>query len=184
MNSAPSPWLTRWQHLLAPGMTALDLACGSGRHLRWLAAQGLRVTGVDRDAEALAPLRALDADIIEADIESGPWPLGERRFDLVLVTNYLWRPLLPAITAAVAPGGLLIYETFGAGNAAFGRPRNPDFLLAPGELLTACQGLRVLAYEEGVVSASDAGEARAIQRIAARRPGSPVNADEPPLRLQ
>lgn len=184
--NAPSPWLTRWQHLLVPGMTALDLACGSGRHLRWLAAQGLRVTGVDRDAEALAPLRALgqSVQIIEADIEAGPWPLAERRFDLVLVANYLWRLLLPAITAAVAPGGLLIYETFGLGNEAFGRPRSPDFLLRPGELLVACKGLRVLAYEEGVVPGADAGERRAIQRIAARRPADAVNAEEAPVRLQ
>ena len=179
-HAAPSPWLLRWRHLLAPGAPALDLACGGGRHLRWLHAQGLRVTGVDRDAAALAPLRGLaGAEIVEADIEAGPWPLGERRFGLVLVTNYLWRPLLPAINAAVAPGGLLVYETFGAGNAAFGRPRRPDFLLAPGELLAACAGLRVLGYEEGVVGDGDAS--RAIQRVAARRP---VRAGEGPVRLQ
>ncbi|HEY1090812.1 MAG TPA: class I SAM-dependent methyltransferase, partial [Burkholderiaceae bacterium] len=91
----------RWLPALAPGATALDLACGSGRHVMALHAAGLRVTGVDRDAAALA---GLPGEIIEADIEAGPWPLGERRFDLVLVTNYLWRPLLPRLKAAVAPG--------------------------------------------------------------------------------
>jgi len=184
--NAPSPWLLRWQHLLAPGMTALDLACGSGRHLRWLAAHGLAVTGVDRDAQAIAPLRALGdgVEIIQADLQAGPWPLAGRRFDLVLVTNYLWRPLLPLITAAASPGGLVIYETFGAGNEAYGRPRSPDFLLTPGELLAACKGLRVLAYEEGLEPGAEAGSLRAVQRIAARRAANPENANDPPVRLQ
>ena len=95
-----SPWLLRWSRQLAPGARVLDLACGSGRHLRPLAAQGFRLTGVDRDAQALAPLAGL-AETLVADLEAGPWPLGERQFDLVLVTNYLWRPLLPQIVAAV-----------------------------------------------------------------------------------
>lgn len=177
--NAPSPWLLRWQHLLAPGMTALDLACGSGRHLPRLLELGMHVTGVDRDVAATAPWTDR-VEIINADIEAGPWPLDGRRFDLVLVTNYLWRPLLPAITAAVAPGGLLIYETFGVGNEAFGRPRSPEFLLAPGELLAACTGLRVLAYEEGVLGAGT-NAPRAIQRVTACRA---VNPGQAPVRLQ
>ncbi len=142
----------------------LDVACGSGRHLRWLHAQGFAVTGVDRDASALAPLEALGR-VIVADIESGPWPLTGETFDAVVVTNYLWRPLLPTIVASVAVGGVLIYETFAAGNEAFGKPSNPNFLLHAGELLWACAALQVVAYEDGVLSTPP----RRVQRIAARR---------------
>ena len=162
--NAPSPWILRWSHLIAPGGPVLDLAAGSGRHARWFAARGHPVTAVDRDAGALAPL-ASDAETVVADLESAPWPLGARRFAGVVVTNYLWRPLLPAIVAAVAPGGVLLYETFGAGNESVGRPARPDFLLAPGELLAATAGLRIVAYEDGFLSAPE----RFVQRIAAVR---------------
>jgi SAM-dependent methyltransferase len=162
---APSAWVLRWASALHAGQTALDLACGSGRHLRWLAGQGLRVTGVDRDAAALAALEGV-GELIVADIEHGPWPLAGRRFDAVVVTNYLWRPLLPAIVASVAEGGRLIYETFAAGNESVGKPSNPDFLLRPGELLDAVQGeLRVVAYEDGFLPEP----ARFVQRIAGVR---------------
>jgi SAM-dependent methyltransferase len=163
----PSSWVTRWAHLLPRGAAVLDLACGSGRHVRWLAARGHRLTGVDRDEAALAPLRAL-AEVVVADIEAGPWPLAGRRFDAVLVTNYLWRPLLPTIVGAVADGGLLIYETFADGQQTIGKPSRPDFLLQPGELLAACSGLRVVAYEDGFGEAP----ARFVQRIVAARPGA------------
>lgn len=163
--SDTSPWLARWPEAVRSGSTALDLACGSGRHLRPLVAAGMRVTGVDRDAAALAPLRDI-AEIIEADIEDGPWPLACRQFDLVLVTNYLWRPLLPAIVAAVAPGGWLLYETFAIGQERIGRPARPEFLLRPGELLDACQGLRIVAYEDGFEQAVNP---RCVQRVAAVR---------------
>ena len=165
---APSPWIVRWSHLATPGGTVLDVACGSGRHLRWLQARGHRVTGVDRAPEALASLAALaatGAEIVDADIEAGPWPFAGRTFDAVVVTNYLWRPRLPDIVAAVAPGGVLLYETFAAGNETVGRPSRPDFLLQPGELLSACDGLRVVAYENGFLD----GPARFVQRIAAVR---------------
>ena len=161
---APSPWIVRWAHLIAPGSSVLDVACGWGRHVRWLAAQGHRVTGVDRNAEALAPLHEL-GEIIEADIEDGPWPLADRRFDAVIVTNYLWRPLLPTLVASVADGGLLLYETFAQGQQRFGKPTQAAFLLQPGELLAAVAGLRVVAYEDGVLSAPT----RRVQRIAAVR---------------
>lgn len=141
----------------------LDVACGSGRHLRWLAAQGFEVTGVDRDAAALAPLQGIGR-VIVADIEGGPWPLAGETFDAVVVTNYLWRPLFPALRAALAPGGVLIYETFAAGNAAYGKPSNPDFLLQPGELLEACRGLQVVAFEDGFLDTPP----RCVQRIVAR----------------
>jgi len=134
--AAASDWLLRWAHLLPPGARVLDVACGHGRHVHWLAASGHHVTAIDRDAALLAPLRAL-ATTVTADLEADPWPLPGRHFDLVLVTNYLWRPLLPALRGAVAPGGLLIYETFAKAHAALGRPRRPEFLLDPGELLVA-----------------------------------------------
>ena len=169
-SSAPSSWLRRWQHGLRPGSTALDLACGSGRNLRHLAGLGLQVTGVDRDAAALAGLHGL-AEIIQADIETGPWPLGTRQFDLVLVCNYLWRPLLPQIVAAVAPGGTLIYETFADGQQSIGRPARADFLLQPGELLEVCAGLRVIGFEDGFERGAghSGGKPRYVQRIAAVR---------------
>jgi SAM-dependent methyltransferase len=161
---APSDWVRRWSGLVAPGSTVLDLACGSGRHVRWFAARGARVTGVDRDAAATAPLREV-AEIIVADLESGPWPIDGRRFDAVLVTNYLWRALLPHIVGAVAEGGVLIYETFATGNASFGKPSNPDFLLRPGELIEAAAGLRIVAYEDGFLEPPP----RYVQRLCAVR---------------
>jgi SAM-dependent methyltransferase len=154
----------RWSPLIAPGGTVLDVACGSGRHLRQLAAQGFRLTGVDRDAAALAALQGLGRIVI-ADIERGPWPFEGETFDAVVVTNYLWRPLLGTITGSVAPGGVLIYETFAAGNERLGKPSNPDFLLQPGELLRACAALQVVAYEDGLL----ADPPRRVQRIVARR---------------
>ncbi|TSE28869.1 tehB: tellurite resistance protein TehB [Tepidimonas thermarum] len=172
-----SPWITRFAPLLqalraarpdpAEPVQALDLACGSGRHTRWLVAQGCQVTAVDRDAAALAHLADLDGPVqrVVADLENGPWPLAQRRFDVVLVTNYLWRALLPRIVQAVGDGGLLLYETFAQGNETVGKPSRPDFLLAPGELLRACAGLRVIAYEDGFLPEPP----RFVQRIAAVR---------------
>lgn len=175
----PSPWVCRHAALIPPvpgGARVLDLACGSGRHVRWLAERGHRVTAVDRDAAAVAPLRDI-AEVIVADIEQGPWPLDGRDFDAVVVTNYLWRPLLPRLVASVAPGGVLIHETFAHGHAAFGRPSRPDFLLQPGELLDAVRpaGLRVIAYEDGFLD----GPPRLVQRIAAvRETGTSFSADQ------
>ena len=160
----PSDWLLRWVHLIPAEGTVLDLACGSGRHVRWLAERGYRVTAVDRDETAVEPLRPL-AEVIVADVENGPWPLADRRFDAVLVTNYLWRPLLPAIMAAVAPGGCLLYETFAVGQETIGRPSRPDFLLQPGELLRTAEGLAIVAYECGRVTDPQ----RFVQRVAAVR---------------
>jgi SAM-dependent methyltransferase len=172
----PSSWLRRWSHLVPAGARVLDVACGSGRHVRWFAARGARVTALDRDAAALEPLRGIADEIVVADIEHGPWPLGGRRFGAVLCTNYLWRPVLPAIVDAVDAGGVLLYETFGVGNASVGRPSNPDFLLRPGELLAAANALRVVAYEDGFIDAP----ARFVQRIAAVREAAPPHAAAPP----
>lgn len=163
-----SAWVRRWAHLVPEGARVLDVACGSGRHVRWFAGRGCRVTGVDRDADAVAALRPL-AEIVVADIESGPWPFHGRTFDAVVVTNYLWRPRLPEIVASVGAGGVLLYETFAAGNEAFGKPSNPEFLLRAGELLQASAALRVVAYEDGVEPASPGIRARVVQRIVAVR---------------
>ena len=163
-TEAPSEWVRRWAHLIAPASTALDVACGAGRHLRLLQASGHRVTGVDRSEDSLAACEGL-GELVCADIESGQWPFAGREFGAVVVTNYLWRPLLPAITGSVAPGGVLIYETFAHGNETVGRPARPEFLLQPGELLAACAGLRVVAYEDGF----EPEPARFVQRITAVR---------------
>lgn len=167
-GGAPSAWVVRWSHLVPPGATVLDVACGSGRHLRWFAGRGARVTGVDRDGAALQPLADL-GELVVADIEAGPWPFAGRRFDAVVVTNYLWRALMPAIVDCVGDGGVLLYETFTRAHAAIGRPSNPAFLLEPGELLRHAQGLQVVAYEDGWLD----GPPRFVQRIAAvrERPG-------------
>jgi SAM-dependent methyltransferase len=166
MTGAPSAWLQRFAPR-TPG-TALDVACGSGRNLRWLADTGWHVTGVDRDTAATEPLREL-GEIVDADIENGPWPLPGREFDLVVVCNYLWRPLVVTVKAAVKPGGWLIWETFADGQQTIGRPSRPDFLLQRGELLRLCGGWRIVAYEdlfeEGV-------NPRFVQRVAAIRPPS------------
>jgi SAM-dependent methyltransferase len=173
---APSPWVRRWTHLVAAGGSVLDVACGSGRHLRWFAENGFRPTGVDRDEAALAGLSGI-ADIVVADIENGPWPLAGRRFDAVVVTNYLWRPLWPTLIGSVAEGGVLVCETFAVGNESVGRPSNPAFLLRPGELLEACAGLRIVAFEDGFIDAPQ----RFVQRIAAvrERPGAALPARYP-----
>lgn len=173
-GAAPSPWVTRWAHLAPQGSNVLDLACGAGRHVRYFAALGHPVLGVDRDEIALASLARLPelhgrAQFLAADIENEPWPLAGQQFGLVVVTNYLWRPLLPAIVAAVAPGGVLLYETFAIGHERVGRPSRPDFLLQPGELLSACATLRVIGYEDGTVDQP----LRVIQRIAAVRQPEP-----------
>jgi SAM-dependent methyltransferase len=160
-----SDWVQRFSHLVAAGASVLDVACGAGRHERWFAARGARVSALDRDAAALEPLRGIADENVVADIEHGPWPLAGRRFAAVLCTNYLWRPLLPAIVEAVDAGGVLLYETFAVGNASVGRPSNPDFLLRPGELLAAANGLRIVAYEDGFIDSPP----RFVQRIAAVR---------------
>ena len=172
---APSDWIRRWTHLVPAGGSVLDVACGEGRHMRWFFERNHPVAGVDKAQEAINSAANL-GETICADIETGPWPLPGRRFDCVVVTNYLWRPLLPTIVGSVAPGGVLLYETFALGNETVGRPARPEFLLRPGELLRACESLRIVAYEDGFLDAP----ARFVQRIAAvREPLSPAR----PLRL-
>ncbi len=163
---APSAWVRRFAALIAPGGPVLDLACGGGRHTRLFRALGHPVTAVDRDLSGIADL-AGDPGVerIEADIEQAPWPLGGRRFAGIVVANYLWRPLFPALLDALAEGGVLVYETFAQGNGRFGRPRSPEYLLAPGELLERIAGrLHVVAFEHGIVSEP---RPAAVQRLCA-----------------
>lgn len=166
----PSTWVRRWHWLARAGCSVLDLACGHGRHARFFADLGHPVRAVDRDAGALASLQGLQGvSILQADLESGPWPLAAQRFGCIVVTNYLHRPLFPAIVGALADDGLLLYETFAAGNERFGKPSNPAFLLKPGELLDVVRGhLRVIAFEDVYV---ESPAPAMVQRIAACRPG-------------
>jgi SAM-dependent methyltransferase len=155
----PSEWVVRWAPSVARG-PVLDLACGSGRHARFFKGLGFEVTAVDRDAVDLDGIR-----FVKADLENGsPWPLGEQRFGAIVVTNYLHRPLFARIREALAEGGVLIYETFMAGNERFGRPSNPEFLLKPGELREAFAGLQELGFEEGEV---ERPKPAMVQRICA-----------------
>lgn len=174
-TEAPSPWVQRWAHLIAPGSQVLDLACGAGRHMRLLSGLGHPVLGVDRSEEALHAASAWGTPV-QADIENGPWPLADRQFGAVVVTNYLWRPLWSQILASVQAGGVLIYETFAQGHETVGRPARADFLLAPGELLQVAQqaGLRVVAYEDGFLAPPE----RFVQRLVAVR----EVADQGPVR--
>ena len=168
-NDQPSPWVQRFVPQIPRGGEILDLACGHGRHARWLAGEGWRVEAVDRDSAALAGLAGVAGVRVRvADLEHGAWPYAGRHFAGIVVTNYLHRPLLPLIEEALGEGGMLIYETFMVGNERFGRPSNPDFLLRPQELLEVARaaGLRVLAFEEGEVTTP---KPAMVQRIAALR---------------
>lgn len=170
-NPAPSDWVVRFAALIRPQGSVLDVACGGGRHLRWLASQGHRVSGVDLSSENVLATQRY-GDVVQADIENGPWPFLQgaqpRQFDAVIVTHYLWRPLFPVLLASLAPGAALIYETFALGNERYGRPSRADFLLQPGELLWRCAALSVVAYEHGLMTAPQ----RVVQRIVAVRPTS------------
>jgi SAM-dependent methyltransferase len=166
-TEAPSDWVQRWTHLVPAGGAVLDIACGFGRHMRWMSQHDHPVIGIDRAQDAVDAAATLGEAVL-ADLESGRWPLPGRTFAGVVVTNYLWRPLLPVIVSSVAPGGVLIYETFAAGNETVGKPSRPDFLLQPGELLRICNGLRIVAYEDGFLDEP----ARFVQRIAATSPAA------------
>jgi SAM-dependent methyltransferase len=165
VSSAPaSAWVRRFAPLITGGGRVLDLAAGSGRHTRLLLETGFAVCAVDRDISALSPLSGIGCEVRQVDLETGDSPPLGTGYDAIVVTNYLHRPLLSAIARALAPGGVLIYETFALGNERFGRPHNPDFLLRPGELLNAFGMLTVVAFEQGEVSAP---RPAVVQRITA-----------------
>ncbi len=154
-DPAPTDWLTSHVALLPASGDALDSACGRGRHALWLAAQGFRVTAVDRDEGAIAALsaaareRALPIATHVLDLERPGADLGRDVYDVIVGVHYLHRPLFPALVAALRPGGLLIYETFTRAQARRGKPSNPAFLLEPGELRTLTAGLTVIDEREG-----------------------------------
>lgn len=185
-----SSWVARWSHLVShevAGGRVLDVAGGAGRHTFHFLERNHPVAVIDiaqNDIESIAsrlsPEQRSRCELIQADIENGTWPLPDQRFSAVIVTNYLWRPLVPTLIQSLQEGGVLIYETFASGNESVGKPFRPDFLLQPGELLCACQtaGLRVIAYEEGFLSAPD----RFIQRIVAVAPQPMATAIAPPTR--
>ena len=157
----PSDWVVRWSPLIARGKV-LDLACGGGRHARCLAELGHEVLAVDREPQSIPGVR-----FVQADLEDGsPWPLPGERFQGIVVANYLHRPLFPRLQEALAPGGVLLYETFMAGNERYGKPSNPDFLLRPGELWQAFGGLHIIAFEQGTV---ERPKPAMIQRLCAVR---------------
>src|SRR5512134_2740084 len=144
--SKPSVWVERWASLIPRGRV-LDLACGGGRHARLLLSMGYEVVAVDREPLSLGGARFVRADLEDAS----PWPLPGERFQGIVVTNYLHRPLFPLLERSLAPGGVLIYETFMLGNERYGKPSNAAFLLQPGELWRAFAGLHVIAFEQGRV---------------------------------
>ncbi len=151
-GGAPSAWVSRFLPLVCKAGRVLDLACGGGRHAKLAAGLGHQVTALDRNRDALAGLAGLHGvTVIEHDLEADGaiWPFDAGTFDGIVVTNYLHRPLMADILAALAPGGVLIYETFAAGNETYGKPSRPDFLLQPGELLEVCKNLTIVAFEQG-----------------------------------
>jgi SAM-dependent methyltransferase len=161
----PSPWVERFAGRIPQGGSVLDLACGGGRHTRFLSRLFYPVLAVDRDRQALAELAGLPGvRTLAADLEGEDWPLAGQSFAGIVVTHYLWRPRLPDLLALLAPGGVLIYETFMLGNEAYGKPSNPDFLLCPGELREAAKaaGLREIAFEEGLTATAKPAMRQAI----------------------
>jgi len=179
--TSASAWIEQWAHLVDAGGAVLDVASGNGRHARYFASRGHAVLALDRDAAALANLDGVaHVTTRQADLENASWPLApDEKFAAVVVTNYLHRPLFPYLVDALAPGGVLLYETFAAGNERYGRPSNPAFLLNPGELLELAKGtsgtsgtsgangpLRVIAYQDGFISVP---RASCVQRICAVR---------------
>ncbi len=165
---APSPWVTRFSHLVPERARVLDVAGGYGRHSEHFLKRNCTVVTVDIDTAAIESIASRLPTVlaIQADIEHGPWPLIDAQgkpqlFDAVVVTNYLWRPLMPTLLASLGIGGVLIYETFAQGNEGLGKPSRPDFLLRRGELLEVCKDMQIVAFEEGFLDSPP----RIVQRI-------------------
>lgn len=170
-GGAPSPWVTRFASLIPRDGPILDVACGRGRHCRWFLDQGWPVVAIDRDLTGIGDLvEHPDVEAVVADLEDGgPFPLLNRHFAGVVCTNYLHRPLLPALVGAVGPGGALLYETFAEGHQRYGRPTRPEFLLRPGELRAAVDGrLTVVAFEEVLIHRPEPALVQHITAVRAR----------------
>ena len=189
-TQAVSPWVARWAHLVrsdVAGGRVLDVAGGAGRHTFHFLERNHSVALIDivpnaikSIANSLTPEQQARCRLIQADIENGAWPLPGEQFAGVIVTNYLWRALFPTLVSSLAEGGVLIYETFAQGNETVGKPSRPDFLVQPGELLRVCNaaGWRVIAYEDGFLSAPD----RFVQRIVAAAPSRKTSESALPAR--
>lgn len=190
MLDSPSAWVRRFAHLIpATDAEVLDLACGSGRHARWLAQQGHRLRAVDRDRSVLEHAAGIGVTTMQHDLEAhadsaarSSWPFAPDQFKAVVVVNYLHRPLFPLILESLQPGGVLIYETFAVGNGQFGKPSNPAFLLKPGELLSWMNseqagqpGMRVVAFEDGYI---EQPKPAMVQRLCALKCALPIGAVE------
>lgn len=173
----PEPTVIEWSKQLAPDTQILDIAAGGGRHALWLTSLGHEVTAIDRDTSALEEAwrgagSPTNLRILQADLEDDPWPLPGQHFGAVVVVNYLWRALLPTLFAAIAPGGLLLYETFGVGNERYGRPRNPDYLLREGELQAATPSdFEILECAHGPVGAPPTAVRQRLLAKRSHRPG-------------
>lgn len=167
MPATPSSWIARFAALVPAGARVLDVAAGTGRHARFFAARGAHVVAVDVDADALATLADVPGVATRvADLEGDAWPFADASFDAIVVTNYLHRPRLADLLATLAPHGALLYETFAAGNEAFGRPSRPAFLLNENELFDAFrERLVVVAFEQGAIVEHE--RTAVVQRIAA-----------------
>lgn len=190
-GQAPSAWVVRFAPLVRSGGAVLDVACGSGRHMRLFLARGHEVVGIDRDTRGVRDLQGVaGATVIEVDLETGEPDVlrrilvPDRRFAAVVVTNYLWRPLFNEFVTFLEPGGLMLYETFARGNDRFGRPSDPAFLLRSGELLERTAGrLQVVAYEHGIVSLPRAAVVQRIAAVADLQPGDGLDGDPEPVAL-
>lgn len=167
-NTRASAWMRRFSAKIIARGEVLDLACGAGRNTRWLAEQGFAVEAVDKDEAALASMKNIPSITARmADLEAAPWPYVGRKFDAIVVCRYLHRPLLPLLLQSLNADGVLIYETFMQGQEVYGRPRRPEFLLQPNELLQNYMNqAHIVAFEQGLFAEP---EPAMLQRICLTR---------------